>query len=112
MRTALKIADKVADTMSDNDRVNNQIKKLEISQDRRKNLYAHIKQAKSKTSSVGPIMDSNGTLRSSDQDMSDSFSGLLGDSNLPIAGNPLTGPSRIQIVLRLSPDHFSSLVKL
>ena len=112
VRTALKIADKVADTMSDNDRVNNQIKKLEISQDRRKNLYAHIKQAKSKTSSIGPILDSDGTLNSSDQDMSNSFSGLLGDSNLPIAGNPLTGPSLIQIVQKTPLNHSLSLMRV
>ena len=77
------MADKCADAMTKTDRVNNQVKKLEISKDQKKNLYAHVKQAKSKTSSVGPIKDDKGVLRSTDQEMSTSFSDLLGDQLKP-----------------------------
>ena len=61
----------------------NQIKLLEKSKHNHTNLYAYIKQAKTKTSIIGPIINMSGELCSSDQEMTNSFSDLLGDQLKP-----------------------------
>ena len=63
-----------------NDRVHHQIRKLEISKEKRKNLFAHVKEAKSKPSVniTGPVRDMNGTLRTTDKDVANAFTELMG----------------------------------
>ena len=79
----LKLLEKCVDAMIRNDRVQNQIRLLERSKHDHKNFYAHIKQARTKTSTIGPVYDMSGTLRSSDSELSESFSDLLGDQLRP-----------------------------
>ena len=79
----LKLLEKCVDAMIKNDRVQNQIRLLERSKHDHTNFYAHIKQARTKTSTIGPVYDMNGTLRSSDEELSDSFGDLLGDQLKP-----------------------------
>ena len=87
----LKLLEKCVDAMIRNDRVQNQIRLLERSKHDHTNFYAHIKQARTKTSTIGPVYDMNGTLRSSDGELSDSFSDLLGDQLKPTY-NPYNKP--------------------
>ena len=81
--TKSKILQKCVDAMIKNDRVQTQIKLLEKSKHDHTNLYAYIKQAKTETSVIGPIINMSGELCSSDQEMTDSFSDLLGDQLKP-----------------------------
>ena len=79
----LKLLEKCVDAMIRNDRVQNQIRLLERSKHDHTNFYAHIKKARTKTSTVGPVYDTNGTLRTSDSELSDSFCDHLGDQLRP-----------------------------
>ena len=80
----LKLIEKCVDAMIKNDHVQNQIKLLERSKHDHTNFYAHIKKARSKTSTIGPVYDMSGTLRSSDEELTGSFSDLLGDQLRPV----------------------------
>ena len=99
----LKILQKCVDAMVKNDLVQNQIKLLERARHDHTNLYAHIKQAKSKSSIVGPIVNMDGELCSSDQGITDSFSNLLGDQ-LKRTYNPYTKPVNWKQVHREGPS--------
>ena len=81
--TKLKILEKCVDAMIKNDRVQKQIRQLEKSKNDHTNLYAHIKQVKSLTSCIGPILNVNGVRCSSDPEMSTSFGDLLGEQLKP-----------------------------
>ena len=63
------------------DRQHFQIRQLEISKEKNKNLFAHVKAAKSKPSVniIGPVIDMEGNLKTSDQGIADSFSNLMGE---------------------------------
>ena len=81
VKSLLKIIDTCVDDKLKNDRINHHIRLLEISKDKRKNLFAHVKEAKS-TPSVnitGPVIDAEGVLRTSDREVAEAFSGLMGD---------------------------------
>ena len=55
------------------DRTVDQIRRLEMSKEKNKNLYAHVKTAKGKSSNTGPVRDLNGILRTTDQEMATAF---------------------------------------
>ena len=107
----LKILQKCVDAMVKNDLVQNQIKLLERARHDHTNLYAHIKQAKSKSSIVGPIVNMDGELCSSDQGITDSFSNLLGDQ-LKRSYNPYTKPVNWKQVHRDGPSELDCIDSL
>ena len=80
VKARLIMIDTCVDDKMKNDRVHHQIRLLEISKEKNKNLFAHVKEAKS-TPSVnitGPVKDMDGVLRTSDKDVADAFSSLMG----------------------------------
>ena len=81
VKTKLDFIDKCVDHKVDSDREQYQIRKLEISKEKNKNLFAHVNAAKSKPSVniIGPVNDMEGNLKTSDQDIANSFSDLMGE---------------------------------
>ena len=73
--------DKCVEHRVKSDRQHYQIRRLEISKDKNKNLFAHVKDAKSKPSVniIGPVIDMEGNLQTSDQGIANSFSNLMGE---------------------------------
>jgi hypothetical protein len=67
------------------DRTYYQIKKLEISKNQKKNFFTHVKEAKGKPSVniTGPVKDLDGILRTSDQEVANSFGSLMGKQLKP-----------------------------
>ena len=82
LKAKLKILNKCCDNMIKRDRVVDQIRRLETSKDKKKNLYAHVKAAKGKSTNTGTVKDSNGILRSSNQEMATAFGEHLGNQLL------------------------------
>ena len=81
VQAKLAIIDKCVDHKVKSDRQHHQIRRLEISKEKNMNLFAHVNAAKSKPSVniTGPVIDMDGILRTSDQEVADSFSNLMGD---------------------------------
>ena len=81
VKANLAIIDTDVNDKMTNDRAHHQIRRLEISKEKRKNLFAHVKEAKSKPSVniTGPVIDMGGTLRTSDEEVSNAFSELMGE---------------------------------
>ena len=85
IQNKLKILDKCIDEKIKHDRAYYQTKKLEISKNQRKNFFTHFKEAKGKPSIniTGPVLDLDGILKTSDQDVADSFGNLMGEQLKP-----------------------------
>ena len=81
VKSKLDFIDKCVDHKIKSDRQHYQIRRLEISKEKNKNLFAHVKEAKSKPSVniIGPVNDSEGNLKTSDQGIADAFSSLMGE---------------------------------
>ena len=73
IKNNLKIINLCVESMIKRDRIAYQIRRLEISKEKGKNLYAHVKAAKGKSTTTGPVKDLNGVLRTNDQDMATAF---------------------------------------
>ena len=81
VKRKLELIDISIDQKVKSDREQFQIRQLEVSKEKNKNLFAHVKAAKSKPSVniIGPVIDMEGNLRTSDQDIANSFSNLMGE---------------------------------
>lgn len=80
----LKMANKSAKFMAKRDRLNNDVRKFETSAKRDRNFYSHVKKYKNKQATrIGPILDSNGVLRSSKEEMTKAFGDKLGQELKP-----------------------------
>ena len=74
IKARLKLLNKYVKFMCKRDRVRNDIRKFEVSAKKKKNFYAHVKKVKSKqTSKIGPVLDSNGILRTTKEEMAVAF---------------------------------------
>ena len=75
----LRILIKKNKTMVNKDRVDNEIRKLQTSEKKQKNFFDHMKSFQKKQSTEGPIKDKKGDLKTSDEDIADTFNTNLGD---------------------------------
>ena len=79
----LRLLKKKNKTMIQKDREENEIKKLHTSEKRHKNFFDHMKSFQKKETKEGPIRDRNGELKTSDEDVANTFNTNLGDQLLP-----------------------------
>ena len=81
IKSKLDFIDECVDHKVKSDRQHFQIRRLEISKEKNKNLFAHVNAAKSKPSVniIGPVNDMEGNLKTSDQDIANAFSSLMGE---------------------------------
>ena len=81
VKSKLDFIDVCVDHKVKSDRQHFQIRRLEISKEKNKNLFAHVKAAKSKPSVniIGPVNDMEGNLKTSDQEIANAFSNLMGE---------------------------------
>ena len=77
IKAKLKKLKKWTKFMCKRDRTINDIKKFEVSAKKKKNFYQHVKNTKSKSSKIGPILDSDGNLKSTKKEMTESFGSHL-----------------------------------
>ena len=80
LKNKIKILDKHINKMMKNDRLHHQKKKLDRAKDQKKSFFKHFKEAKSKPSVnvTGPVIDLEGKLRTTDQEVADAFGQLMG----------------------------------
>ena len=84
IKEKLRKANKSSKFMRKRDRENNDIRRFEISAKKDRNFYQHVKKYKNKQATrIGPIFDSNGTLRSSKEEMTAAFGEKLGNDLKP-----------------------------
>ena len=80
LKNKIKLLDKRINKIMKNDRLYHQKKKLDKSKDQKKSFFKHFKEAKSKPSIniTGPVLDLDGKLRTTDQEVADAFGQLMG----------------------------------
>ena len=83
IKAKLKKLKKWTKFMCKRDRTINDIKKFEVSAKKKKNFYQHVKNTKSKSSKIGPILDSSGNLKSTKKEMTEAFGTHLGTELTP-----------------------------
>ena len=70
--------------MAKRDRLNNDVRRFETSAKKDRNFYSHVKKYNNKQATrIGPILDSNGILRSSKEEMTKAFGDKLGEELKP-----------------------------
>ena len=70
-------------TMVNKDRADNEYRRLHTSEKKQKNFFDHMKGFQKKESKEGPIRDKNGDLKTSDEDIANTFNTNLGDQLQP-----------------------------
>ena len=84
IKEKLRKANKSVKFMAKRDREQNDIKRFETSAKKDRNFYQHVKKHKNKQATrIGPVFDSNGTLRSSKEEMTAAFGEKLGNELRP-----------------------------
>ena len=79
----LRLLKKKNKAMVNQNRVDNEIKKLQTSEKKQRNFFDHMKSFQKKPSTEGPIRDKKGDLKTSDEDIADTFNTNLGDQLQP-----------------------------
>jgi hypothetical protein len=80
IKAKLKLLNKFVKYMSKRDRVQNDIRKFEVSAKKNRNFYAHVKKkTKGKSNKIGPVYDTKGHLRSTKKGMANAFGEHLGE---------------------------------
>ena len=83
IKATLKKLKKWTKFMCKRDREINDIRKFEVSAKKKKNFYQHVKKTNSKSSKIGPVLDSEGNLKSTQKEMTGSFGTHLGKELTP-----------------------------
>ena len=78
-REKLRIIRKSAKFMMKRDRITNEIRRLDTSERKNRNLFDHMKSFQKKQTTEGPIRDRNGDLKTEDDDMANAFNDNLGE---------------------------------
>jgi hypothetical protein len=82
-REKLKIIRKSSKFMMKRDRITNEIRRLDTSERKNRNLFDHMKSFQRKQTSEGPIRDKNGDLKTEDDEVANAFNDNLGDQLTP-----------------------------
>jgi hypothetical protein len=83
----LKLIKKAVVFRMRNDRIANEIRKLEISEKKGDNFYKHMKKNTRKNTSTFPVKDKNGVLQTENIDIVETFNEYLGETLSP--GDPV-----------------------
>ena len=83
IKATLKKLKKWTKFMCKRDREINDIRKFEVSAKKKKNFYQHVKKTNSQSSKIGPVLDSEGNLKSTQKEMTGSFGTHLGKELTP-----------------------------
>ena len=69
--------------MMKRDRISNEIRRLDTSERKNRNLFDHMKSFQKKQTTEGPIRDRNGDLKTEDDEMANAFNDNLGEQLTP-----------------------------